>query len=181
MTVSDGTLSDTESTSQITVNYNTSGILQPVNWTQGSQDPSIFKWGSTLPVKVRFFNCDGTNAGSGLSVKVEVKKIAGSTPADGVTETITNTNSPDSGGFMRWSGDLYMYNLYTGSLSDKTATYEITLDRPIHGTDRQDALRYEGQVGTARGRPSRMRRPPFPSRPPAHRLPDSLRRKLFLS
>ncbi len=126
VTVSDGTLTDSE-TATVTVNYNTSGILQPVNWTQGNQDPSIFKWGNTLPVKVRFFNCDGTNAGSGLSVKIEVKKLNGSTPTDGLNETITNTNSPDSGGFMRWSGDLYLYNLYTGSLSDKTATYEIKL------------------------------------------------------
>ena len=76
---------------------------------------------------MRFFNCDGTNAGSGLSVKVEVKKIAGTTPPDGLNEAITNTNSPDSGGLMRWSGDPYIYNLNTGSLSDKSATYEITL------------------------------------------------------
>ena len=125
----DDGLSDSGSstTASLTVDYNTSGILQPVNWTQGNQDPSIFKWGNTLPVKVRFFNCNGTNAGSGLSVKVEVKKIAGTAPEDGIPEVITNTNSPDSGGYMRWSGDLYMYNLYTGTLSDKTATYEITL------------------------------------------------------
>ena len=111
----------------ITVDYNTSGILQPVNWTQGSQDPSIFKHGSTLPVKVQFFNCNGTNGGSGLHVKVVVKKVSGSTPATGDPETITNTNSPDSGGYMRWSDPIYIYNLSTGSLSDKTATYEITL------------------------------------------------------
>ncbi len=126
VTVSDGTTTDSK-TAVITVNYNTSGILQPVNWTQAHNDPSIFKFGSTLPVKVRFFNCDGTNAGSGLSVKVEVRKIVGTTPGTGIDEAITNTNSPDSGGFMRSSGDLYLYNLNTGSLSDKTATYQITL------------------------------------------------------
>jgi hypothetical protein len=125
----DDGLSDSGSTAtaSLTVDYNTSGILQPVNWTQAHNDPSIFKWGSTVPVKVRFFNCDGTNAGSGLSVRIEVRKTAGSTPGIGDLETITNTNSPDSGGLMRWSGDLYMYNLSTGSLSDKTATYEIKL------------------------------------------------------
>jgi VCBS repeat-containing protein len=126
VTVSDGTTTDSKTTT-VTVNYNTSGILQPVNWTQAHNDPSIFRWGSTIPVKVRFFNCDGTNAGSGLSVKVEVKKISGTTPPDGLNEAITNTNSPDSGGLMRWSGDPYIYNLNTGSLSDKSATYEITL------------------------------------------------------
>ena len=126
VTVSDGTLTDTK-TATVKVDYNTSGILQPVNWTQAHNDPSIFKWGSTVPVKVRFFNCDGTNAGSGLTVKIQVKWISGNTPPVGEFEAITNTNSPDSGGFMRSSGDLYIYNLNTGSLSDKTAEYEITL------------------------------------------------------
>ncbi len=126
VTVSDGTTTHSKDAT-ITVNYNTSGILQPVNWTQAHNDPSIFKFGSTVPIKVRFFNCDGTNAGSGLIVKVAVKKITGTTPASGIDEAIANTNSPDSGGFMRSSGDLYLYNLDTGSLSDKTATYEITL------------------------------------------------------
>ena len=118
--------SDTYIGPQITVNYSTSGILQPVNWTQAHNDPSVFKHGSTIPVKVQFFNCDGTNAG-GLSVKIEVKKLSGSTPPSGDNEVITNTNSPDSGGFMRWSSPLYIYNLNTKSLSDATATYEITL------------------------------------------------------
>ena len=125
VSVSDGSLSDS-ATATITVNYNTSGILQPVNWTQAHNDPSVFKHGSTIPVKVQFFNCDGTNAG-GLSVKIEVKKLSGSTPPSGDNEVITNTNSPDSGGFMRWSSPLYIYNLNTKSLSDATATYEITL------------------------------------------------------
>jgi VCBS repeat-containing protein len=124
--VSDGSLSDSE-TAVVTVNYRTSGILQPVNWTQAKNDPSIFKYGTTIPVKVQFFNCDGSNAGSGLSVRIEVKKTAGSTPPSGEPENITNTNSPDSGGYMRWSDGVYIYNLNTKSLSDPTATYEITL------------------------------------------------------
>lgn len=115
-----------DNTNALTVNYNTSGILQPVNWTQAKNDPSVFKYGSTIPVKVQFTNCDGTPA-SNLSVKVDVKKIAGSTPPSGDNEIITNTNSPDSGGYMRWDGTQYIYNLNTKSLSDSTATYEIML------------------------------------------------------
>ena len=126
VTVSDGTTTASKDAT-VTVNYNTSGILQPVNWTQAHNDPSIFKWGSTVPVKVRFFNCDGTNAGTSLSVKIQVRWVSGVTPPVGEFEAITNTNSPDSGGFMRSSGDLYLYNLNTGTLSDKTATYEIVL------------------------------------------------------
>ena len=33
--------------------YTASGVLQPVNDTQAHQDPSIFKYGSTIPVKIR--------------------------------------------------------------------------------------------------------------------------------
>jgi hypothetical protein len=127
VTVSDedgGTSASMQKT--LIVNYNTSGVLQPVNWTQAQNDPSIFKWGSTIPVKVGFTDCDGTPAG-GLSVKIAVKKIAGSTPTSGDNEEITNTNSPDSGGYMRWVDSKYLYNLNTKSLADKTATYEITI------------------------------------------------------
>jgi hypothetical protein len=115
-----------DNTNPVTVNFNTSGILQPVNWTQAQNDPSIFKYGSTIPVKVRFTDCDGSVA-SNLSVKVEIKKIAGTTPPTGENEAITNTNSPDSGGYMRWDGTQYIYNLNTKSLSDSSATYQITL------------------------------------------------------
>jgi hypothetical protein len=127
VTVSDDDLGTSASMQKtLIVNYNTSGVLQPVNWTQAQNNPSIFKWGSTIPVKVEFTDCDGTPAG-GLSVKIAVKKIAGSTPPSGDNEEITNTNSPDSGAYMRWVDSKYLYNLNTKSLADKTATYEITI------------------------------------------------------
>jgi hypothetical protein len=113
-------------TAQLIVNYNTSGVLQPVNWTQAQNNPSVFKWGSTIPVKVEFTDCDDTPA-SGLSVKIAVKKVASTTPTYGENEAITNTNSPDSGGYMRWVDSRYMYNLNTKSLADKTATYHIVI------------------------------------------------------
>ena len=113
-------------TTTLVVNFTTGGILQPVNWTQGNQDPSIFKWGSTLPVKVQFFDCNGLIV-SNLVVQVSVLKLSGSTPNSGVEEVITNTNSPDSNGVMRWSAPQYIYNLATKSLSDSSATYQLTL------------------------------------------------------
>ena len=60
----------------LVVNFTTGGILQPVNWTQGNQDPSIFKWGSTLPVKVQFFDCNGLIV-SNLVVQVPVLEAFG--------------------------------------------------------------------------------------------------------
>jgi hypothetical protein len=119
--------SGSDNDNAVTVNYDTSGILQPVNWTQAKNDPSIFKHGSTVPVKAQFFNCDGTNASSGLSVTIAVKKLNPTPPPDGFSESVANTNSPDSGGLMRWAEPVLMYNLNTKSLSDSSATYEIEL------------------------------------------------------
>ena len=116
----------TSMTATLVTNFSTDGILQPVNWTQGNQDPSIFKWGSTLPVKIQFFDCDGSLA-SGLFVTLAVYKQTSSTPTYGTEESIQNTNSPDSSGVMRWTTNQYLYNLATKSLADSTATYKVTI------------------------------------------------------
>ena len=127
VTVSDDDLGTSVAvTTTLIVNFSTNGILQPVNWTQGNQDPSIFKYGSTLPVKVQLFECNGSVAGN-LTVMVSVLKLSGSTPPTGVDEAITNTNSPDSNMIMRFSTNQYIYNLATKSLSDSSATYKVTL------------------------------------------------------
>ena len=118
-------------TTSLVVNFSTGGILQPVNWTQGNQDPSIFKFGSTLPVKVQLFNC---NSHSRVSRSYRYcQEARGSTPMSGVDEAITNTNSPDSSGVMRWSTSQYIYNLATKSLSDSSATYGLTLTVQLTG------------------------------------------------
>ncbi len=112
--------------------YNVTGVLQPVNDTQAHLDPSVFKYGTTIPVKIRVTDCNNAVV-SGLSPKMAVKKIAGSTPPSGTDESITNTNSPDSNGIMRFdpAAGQYIYNLATKSLSDSTATYQITITGPF--------------------------------------------------
>ena len=77
-------------------------------------------------MKVQFFDCNGLIV-SNLVVQVSVLKLSGSTPNSGIHEVITNTNSPDSNGEMRWSASQYIYNLATKSLSDSSATYQLTL------------------------------------------------------
>jgi hypothetical protein len=119
-------------TTTLVVNLTTNGILQPVNWTQGAQDPSIFKYGSTLPIKVQFFDCN-LSTPSNLVVLVSIVKLSGSSPNSGIDEAISNTNSPDSNGIMRWSTNQYMYNLATKSLSDSSATYKLTLTVQLTG------------------------------------------------
>jgi len=121
---------NTASSSEFSFLYNVTGVLQPVNDTQAHQVPSVFKYGSTLPVKIQVTDCHSTPV-SGLSPKVVINKKTSDTPTFGVDESIANTNTPDSGGYMRWSDPIYIYNLSTGSLSDKTATYQITITGPF--------------------------------------------------
>ena len=110
--------------------YNASGVLQPVNDTQAHNDPSVFKYGSTVPVKIRVTDCNGVVV-TGLTPQIAVRKIAGSTPPSGVDETISSTSGADSGTTMRYSDGLYIYNLATKSLADSSATYEIKITGPF--------------------------------------------------
>jgi hypothetical protein len=119
------------STGAVSHLYTASGVLQPVNDTQAHQDPSIFKYGSTIPVKIRVTDCTGA-AVSGLSPQIAVKKTAGSSPPTGIDETILSTSGADTGTAMRYDGaGQYIYNLATKSLSDSTATYQITITGPF--------------------------------------------------
>jgi len=126
-----GTDTEYSATNAVSILYQVSGVLQPVNDTQAKNDPSIFKYGNTIPVKVRVTDCNGAGV-TNLAPRISVVKTAGSTPPTGTEETITNTNSPDSNGIMRSIGDgVYLYNLATKSLSDSTATYEIRINGPF--------------------------------------------------
>ena len=110
--------------------YNASGVLQPVNDTQAHQDPSIFKYGSTVPVKIRVVDCNGTVV-SGLTPQIKVERINGSAPTTGENEA-TSTSSADTGTTMRDAGaGQYIYNLATKTLSDSSATYRITITGPF--------------------------------------------------
>ena len=111
--------------------YSVTGVLQPVNDTQAHQDPSVFKYGSTIPVKIRVTDCTGAPV-TMLSPQISVQKTAGSTPPSGIDEAITSTSGADSGTTMRYDGSGgYIYNLATKSLSDQTATYKITITGPF--------------------------------------------------
>jgi hypothetical protein len=80
VTISDGTLSDSESAS-VTVNYNVIGdaFKQPVNDTRHNQLPSVFRFGSTIPLKLEVTDCDGSHP-SGLVIKISWSKLAGTSP-----------------------------------------------------------------------------------------------------
>jgi hypothetical protein len=122
----------TASSSAFSFLYDASGVLQPVNDTQAHYDPSVFKYGSTIPVKIKVTDCIGISV-SGLTPQISVRKISGSTPPTGVDEVIASTSAADSGTTMRYdtTAGQYIYNLATKSLSDSSATYTITITGPF--------------------------------------------------
>ena len=93
----------------MTLTYNDSGILQPINATG---TPSVFKLGSTIPVKIKITDCNGTVASS-LAPMIDLKRVD-PTPASDVTEA-PPAASADAGNTMRWSADgqQYIFNLST--------------------------------------------------------------------
>jgi hypothetical protein len=115
---------DTESAS-VTVDYNTTGILQPIN---PGPPNSVFKYKSTIPVKIQITNCDGSFP-SGLAPTVSVWLTSSSPPPAG-TEEAASTVPPTSGNTMRFTGapdSQYIYNLATKGLSDPSATYNLRI------------------------------------------------------
>jgi hypothetical protein len=112
-------------TAQVTLNFNLSGILQPVN---PGPPNSIFKYKSTIPVKIQVQDCNGTYP-SGLAIKIQVFLTSGATPGTEVNEPYS-TSAADTTGFMRFTGapdNQYIYNLATRSLPDTSGTYQIKL------------------------------------------------------
>jgi hypothetical protein len=106
---------------------NTPGSLQqPIN-AAGTR--SVFKLGSTIPVKITVTGCDGA-AVSTLTPTVTLTRLD-STPDGSVNETTVDTVATN-GMQMRWSDTQYIYNLST-KLSQQTGvaltagTYKVTV------------------------------------------------------
>ncbi|HET9852960.1 MAG TPA: hypothetical protein VFP56_10695 [Candidatus Limnocylindrales bacterium] len=96
------------STASVTVNYNLSAILQPINNTRVGQATSLFKYGSTIPVKVEVTDCDGSHP-TGLDLRVTWRQGLSATPVG--TLEVTPTSQADLGNQMRFSDPLYVLQL----------------------------------------------------------------------
>ncbi|HWO70650.1 MAG TPA: PKD domain-containing protein, partial [Actinomycetota bacterium] len=143
----DGGVSDSDpnsmgaqpTTASITVNYTIvgGGFLPPINNTGHGQNPSVFKYGSTIPVKIKVQDCDGSYP-STLAPRVYVQKMNGSTPVDGELEP-SSTSAADSGNTMRFTGPpdfQYIFNLATKSFStDSTSTWQLIVRIPATGQE----------------------------------------------
>jgi predicted extracellular nuclease len=114
-------------TATVTVNFNTAGFLQPIN----ANGASVFKYNSTIPVKISFTNCDGSIPAN-LAPIIKLTMISGSTPGLDINEPIS-TSAADTNGVMRFSTNQYIYNLATKPLPDSSATYLITVAIPANG------------------------------------------------
>ncbi|MBI5038500.1 MAG: PxKF domain-containing protein [Nitrospirae bacterium] len=121
LSASDRAGNTSSQTTTFNVVYNFSGVLQPIN-PDGS---SIFKLGSTVPVKFQLKDANG------VYVSTAVAKIYLAKVTDGITGTeleVTSTSSADTGNTFRYdsSGNQYIFNLGTKSLS--AGTWRIRID-----------------------------------------------------
>jgi hypothetical protein len=102
--------------------YNMSAIQPPIN----ADGTSIFKYGSTIPVKVRITDCVGSPV-SGLAPRLGVGMQSAGTPPATVNEDTSSTSAADTGQYLRYdpTAGQYIYNLATKSavFTDHDATY----------------------------------------------------------
>jgi hypothetical protein len=109
--------------------YNMTAILPPFN-ADGS---SIFKYGSTIPVKVQILDCNNTPV-SGLSPQIGTQLKSSADPAGGIDEVVS-TSAADTGTTLRYdpTAGQYIFNLASKSLSDGSALYYAYVREP-HST-----------------------------------------------
>jgi cysteine-rich repeat protein len=101
-------------------NYSWSGVLQPIN----SDGSSIFKLGSTIPVKFKLTGACAANPS--LVAHIMIAKVSDSIV--GTYQEATSTSAADTGNTFRYSAtdDQYIYNLATKPLS--AGTWQIAID-----------------------------------------------------
>jgi len=125
VTDDDGGVGSTET--QVAVNFETSGFLPPLN-TSGSNE---FKFKSTIPVKIRFIDCDGSKP-TGLAPTIKLTLLSG---PDAGLEIIdpASTSDAETVGILRYGPGHYISNLAAESLPDTYGTYQITITIPHNG------------------------------------------------
>jgi lysophospholipase L1-like esterase len=113
----------TTATCTTNVLYRYSGVLQPVN-ADGS---SIFKLGSTVPVKFSLGDTAGVPVGSAVA-SLTLAKITNE--VDGSYVEAVSTAAATTGTLFRYdaSGQQYIFNLSTSGLSKGTWNLKISLD-----------------------------------------------------
>ncbi len=127
VSVSDNDGATGNTSANVIVQFNTGSFLQPIN----PNGTSVFKYKSTIPVKIGFTNCDGS-VPNNLAPTIKLTMISGAAPGFEINEPIS-TSAADATGVMRFSTNQYIYNLATKPLPDPSATYRITVTTPNNG------------------------------------------------
>jgi hypothetical protein len=115
----------TSGTQNVSLLYKVSELQDPVNPSTAAT-MSVFKSGSTVPLKVIITDCNNQPV-NGLVPRISFTKVNPSTPALGVNEALS-TQPNDTNFLMRDAGNgQYIYNLNTKTLPDLDATYNATI------------------------------------------------------
>jgi PKD repeat protein len=101
--VGSNSLTDAFATKNVASNF-----LEPIN-AAGTR--SVFKLGSTIPLKIRVTGCDGFSV-TGLAPVISSIKVD-STAGDSINENTVSTATPTTGTTMRWADTQYIYNFST--------------------------------------------------------------------
>jgi hypothetical protein len=109
-------------TAAVSRNYAIGAIQSPFN-ADGS---SVFKYGSTVPVKVRITDCANVSVTT-LAPTIRVALASSATPSTAINTTVDSTSSADTTGVMRYDATAgqYIYNMATKSLADGDAKYVV--------------------------------------------------------
>jgi hypothetical protein len=128
VTVEDDDVTSAPATIGFTLNYNLSSILQPINDTRNGQPTSLFKYGSTIPVKVVITDCNGSHP-TNLAPKVTWRQGLNATPTG--TEEVVPTSQADLGNTMRFSDGQYVLQLNSkNTTTDSTCGITIWVTIP---------------------------------------------------
>jgi hypothetical protein len=116
-------------TTAVSLLYAHSNLLPPVN-ADGS---SVFKYGSTVPVKIRITDCAGKPV-PGLRPEIGTSTSGSLASGDPIDETPSST-AADTTGRMRYDRceGLYIYNFATRYLSNPNGTYWFYIRDPAVG------------------------------------------------
>jgi hypothetical protein len=108
---------------EVLVAYDYSGLLEPVN-RDGS---SVFKLGSTIPLKLRLSDVDGKSVPN-VRVQIAMERISTSVEGTQIEEVVDAT--PTNGKEFQYDegAELYRFNLSTKPLSVGTWRIRLSLD-----------------------------------------------------
>ncbi len=129
VTVTDAAGAEGSASENVTINYviTGDGFLPPIN-NDGS---SVFKYKSTIPVKIQVLDCDGLIV-NGLAPQIDLVLLSSAPPPVSINEP-DSTSAADTTGVMRDAGDHYIYNLATKPLPDPSGLYQIIVTIPETG------------------------------------------------